>query len=83
MRLKKDLKFRLRIRLLPPSHGVLKLKPILTVEKILKFEKCDDSHFVIVRTEDESVFVGGKDKLLSKYDRHFNLIDSINLKSYL
>ena len=66
-----------------PSNLAQNLKPSLKVDKTLKFDKSQDAHFVVVRTEDSSVFVGGKDKKLSKYDRHFNFVDSLDLKSDL
>ena len=53
------------------------------VEKNFNFENSGDHHQVIVRTEDSSVFVGGKDKKLSKYDKYFNFVNSLDLKSDL
>ena len=38
-----------------------KLKPNLVVEKTLNFERSDEYHCIVVRTEDSSVFVGGFD----------------------
>ena len=60
-----------------------KLKPSLTVEKTFNFENSVDGHKVVVRTEDSNVFVGGDDKKLSKYDKDFNFVNSLDLKSDL
>ena len=57
--------------------------PSLSVVKTVNFENSADAHFVVVRTEDSSVFVGGLDKKLSKYDKDFNLVGYIDLKSFL
>ena len=45
----------------------------------LDFEKSGDAHYVVLRTDDSSVFVGGNDKNLSKYDKNFNIIGSLDL----
>ena len=63
------------------SHSVLKLRPSLEVEVTHKFENSVDGNYVIVWTEDSSVFVGGDDKKLSKYEKDFKFVDSLDLKS--
>ena len=60
-----------------------KLKPSLVVEKTLNFENSEDYHKVVVRTEDSSVFVGGRDKKLSKYNTDFKFVDSLDFKNTL
>ena len=45
----------------------------------LDFEKSGDFYLVVVRTEDSNVFVGGNDKRLSKYDKNFNFLGSLDL----
>ena len=57
--------------------------PSLVVEKTLNFEKSEYGHYIVVRTEDSSVFVGGWDGKLSKYDRNFKFIDHLYLDSIL
>ena len=66
-----------------PSNLAQNLKPSLKVDKTLKFDKSQDAHFVVVRTEDSSIFIGGEDKKLSKYDKNFKFTGSIDLKSDL
>ena len=53
--------------------------PILEVEHTLKFKDSKNSHLVVVRTEDSSIFVGDEDNILTKYDKDLNLIDSLEL----
>ena len=55
--------------------------PILEVEHTLKFKDSKNSHLVVVRTEDSSIFVGDEDNILTKYDKDLNLIDSLELLS--
>ena len=59
------------------------LKPVGSDGNQFKFEKSDFITKVVVRTEDYSVFVGGTDKKLSKYDKDLNFVDSLEMQSEL